>query len=79
ELHPDLVGRAHAAAIDVGRAHAATGWKVNGAGGDGGSLTLVAPDAASAPRLAAALAHVDPSWQVVDLRPAPGLDVVTAR
>ncbi len=74
-LHPALVGPAHAAAIDVARALGATGWKVNGAGGDGGSLTVVAADGAAAPRLAAALAGLDPSWQVVDLAPAPGLQV----
>ncbi|CAN5414922.1 hypothetical protein BH10ACT1_BH10ACT1_37820 [soil metagenome] len=76
-LHVELVGRAHAAAIDVARAHGAAGWKVNGAGGDGGSLTVVAGDGRSAAGLRDALGRVDPSWQVVDLAPAPGLDVVT--
>jgi D-glycero-alpha-D-manno-heptose-7-phosphate kinase len=27
--------------IDVARRHGAIGWKVNGAGGDGGSVTLL--------------------------------------
>ncbi|CAN5271328.1 hypothetical protein BH20ACT3_BH20ACT3_08920 [soil metagenome] len=74
-LHPGLVGEAHAAAIEVARHHGATGWKVNGAGGDGGSLTTVAPDCASAVLLADALAAADPAWQLVGLTPAGGLTV----
>jgi D-glycero-alpha-D-manno-heptose-7-phosphate kinase len=76
ELHPELVGPAHQRAIEVARAHGAVGWKVNGAGGDGGSLTLVAADHDRAGPLADALADVDPVWTVVDLEPAAGLSVV---
>lgn len=66
-LHPKLVGPAHQAAIEVARDHGALGWKVNGAGGDGGSLSvLAAPGTAGALRGALA-----PLGQVVDLRPAP--------
>ena len=36
--------------IDIAQAHGAIGWKVNGAGGDGGSLTLLCDDASSAKR-----------------------------
>ena len=80
-LHPALVGRAHTAAIEVAQHERAIGWKVNGAGGDGGSLTVVAADRDAAVGLAGALSRVDPSWQVVALarvtaseygRPAPG-------
>ncbi|MCU1352433.1 MAG: kinase [Acidimicrobiales bacterium] len=75
-LHPDLVGRGHRRAIDVARAHGAAGWKVNGAGGAGGSLTIVAPDDAAP--LIAALAAV-PGWTVPDLHPARrGLAVAPA-
>lgn len=77
-LHPDLVGPAHRAAIEVARRLGAAGWKVNGAGGAGGSLTVVAgagADAASAVGLAEALAALDPAWRVADLAPAPGLTV----
>lgn len=46
-LHPDLVSPAHQAVIEVARRHGAIGWKVNGAGGDGGSVTLLSgPQAA---------------------------------
>lgn len=74
-LHPSLVGRPHAHAIEVAAAHGATGWKVNGAGGDGGSLTVLAGPG-GAPALSEALAATDASWQLVDLAPAPGLAVV---
>src|SRR5205085_2762253 len=40
-LHPALVSPAHQQIIDVAREHGAVGWKVNGAGGDGGSVTIL--------------------------------------
>jgi D-glycero-alpha-D-manno-heptose-7-phosphate kinase len=40
-LHADLVGPDHRRIIDIARAHGAVGWKVNGAGGDGGSVTIL--------------------------------------
>jgi len=40
-LHPDLVSAEAQRVIDIARAYGAAGWKVNGAGGDGGSLTLL--------------------------------------
>ena len=40
-LHPDLVSADARRAIDIAREHGALGWKVNGAGGEGGSLTLL--------------------------------------
>jgi D-glycero-alpha-D-manno-heptose-7-phosphate kinase len=40
-LHPALVGTEARRVIDVAKAHGALGWKVNGAGGEGGSLTLL--------------------------------------
>ena len=44
-LHPALVGPHHQEIIDVARRHGALGWKVNGAGGAGGSVTLLSgPD-----------------------------------
>jgi D-glycero-alpha-D-manno-heptose-7-phosphate kinase len=41
ELHPALVSPTHQAVIDVARQFDAIGWKVNGAGGDGGSVTIL--------------------------------------
>jgi D-glycero-alpha-D-manno-heptose-7-phosphate kinase len=49
-LHPDLVGVDAQRVMDVARAHGALGWKVNGAGGEGGSLTILAGPAAGARR-----------------------------
>ncbi len=41
QLHPDLVSQDAQRVIEIARAHNALGWKVNGAGGDGGSLTIL--------------------------------------
>ena len=41
-LHPELVSPAAQLVIEIARAHGAAGWKVNGAGGEGGSVTLLA-------------------------------------
>ena len=40
-LHPRLIGRDARRIIDIACAHGATGWKVNGAGGEGGSITIL--------------------------------------
>lgn len=49
-LHPDLVSPEAQRVIDIAREHGALGWKVNGAGGDGGSITLLGGDLSSARR-----------------------------
>jgi D-glycero-alpha-D-manno-heptose-7-phosphate kinase len=40
-LHPALINEDAAQVIKIAKEHGAMGWKVNGAGGDGGSLTLL--------------------------------------
>lgn len=40
-LHPELVQADSWRAIEIADAHGASGWKVNGAGGDGGSITFL--------------------------------------
>jgi D-glycero-alpha-D-manno-heptose-7-phosphate kinase len=40
-LHPDLISEEADSVIEVAGNHGAAGWKVNGAGGKGGSLTLL--------------------------------------
>lgn len=40
-LHPDLVCPDAQRVIEIAQAHGALGWKVNGAGGEGGSLTIL--------------------------------------
>jgi D-glycero-alpha-D-manno-heptose-7-phosphate kinase len=68
-LHPDLVGAAARAVFAVARSHGAWGWKVNGAGGDGGSVTLLAGPAAGARRrLVAALQSATAGWRVIPTR-----------
>jgi D-glycero-alpha-D-manno-heptose-7-phosphate kinase len=53
-LHPGLVGSAHQRIIDIAREYGALGWKVNGAGGDGGSIVLL-----SGPKLEAQTAMLE--------------------
>lgn len=73
-LHPELVGPEARAVIDLGAHHGATGAKVNGAGGAGGSVTVLAPaDEDSAAGLRHAL-DAD-GWTVLPLSPAPGVHV----
>jgi D-glycero-alpha-D-manno-heptose-7-phosphate kinase len=50
QLHPALVSPDADRIIEIARRHAALGWKVNGAGGDGGSLTLLCGPRADAKR-----------------------------
>jgi D-glycero-alpha-D-manno-heptose-7-phosphate kinase len=49
-LHPALISPEAARVIEIARAHGALGWKVNGAGGDGGSLTILSGTNAQAKR-----------------------------
>ncbi len=47
-LHPDLISSDADSVIQVAKKNGAIGWKVNGAGGSGGSLTILSgPDASS--------------------------------
>ncbi len=50
DLHPALVSEDAQRVIDIARAYGAEGWKVNGAGGDGGSLTILSGPSSSAKR-----------------------------
>jgi D-glycero-alpha-D-manno-heptose-7-phosphate kinase len=68
-LHLDLVGDAARAVIALARAHGAWGWKVNGAGGHGGSLTLLAgPSAPERRRLINAIDAAGAGWRVIPTR-----------
>jgi D-glycero-alpha-D-manno-heptose-7-phosphate kinase len=49
-LHPDLISADAARVIEIARQHGALGWKVNGAGGEGGSLTLLCGESSQAKR-----------------------------
>jgi D-glycero-alpha-D-manno-heptose-7-phosphate kinase len=49
-LNPYLISQDAQRIIDIAKSHHAIGWKVNGAGGDGGSLTLLCGENASEKR-----------------------------
>ena len=53
-LHPGLISADADAVVAAARAAGAVGWKVNGAGGDGGSLTVLAGPGPDDPGLVAA-------------------------
>ncbi len=72
-LHPALVGDDARGLGQLALAHGAAGWKVNGAGGAGGSVTLVAPGDAG--RRAALLAALPAGAAVLDLAPSGGLTI----
>ena len=76
-LHPALVSAEAKRLIDLARRHHAAGWKVNGAGGEGGSLTvLCGPGPADRAALESAIASDAQSWQVIPIRiAAEGLRV----
>jgi D-glycero-alpha-D-manno-heptose-7-phosphate kinase len=43
-LHPDLISEAARKVIETAQEYGALGWKMNGAGGDGGSVTVLCGD-----------------------------------
>ena len=67
-LHSALVPADTWRAIKIAEAHGAAGWKVNGAGGDGGSLTLLASDRPGARRaMVRAITHDNPRLQPIPI------------
>jgi len=50
DLNAALIGGHHAKIIEIAKRHGAIGWKVNGAGGDGGSVTILGGPSASGKR-----------------------------
>lgn len=70
-MHAELVGRHHQAAIEGARRLGATGWKVNGAGGQGGSLTVLLPDEHAAAAYHAWARHQ--GWAVPTLQVSGGV------
>ena len=75
-LHPDVVGADARRVIEIAAAHGALGWKVNGAGGDGGSVTLLSATGAAREALEHRIAATDPRHRILPIRVSPtGLDV----
>jgi D-glycero-alpha-D-manno-heptose-7-phosphate kinase len=68
-LHPALVGSEARQVIAIAREHGALGWKVNGAGGEGGSITLLADAPAAGKRaLLRAIGSASSSFRHVPTR-----------
>jgi D-glycero-alpha-D-manno-heptose-7-phosphate kinase len=71
-LHPDLVGERAQQVIALARAHGISGYKVNGAGGAGGSVTLLLePGAHEKHALIAAIEAANPDFRNLPIRLAP--------
>ena len=72
DLHPKLIGPGHQRVIDLARRHGAWGWKVNGAGGAGGSVTLlVGSDQADKRVMIQHLLAADRSFQHIPVHLCP--------
>jgi D-glycero-alpha-D-manno-heptose-7-phosphate kinase len=67
-LHPQLVGVDARRVIEIAAAHRAVGWKVNGAGGDGGSVTILNADGRARDALEHRVAHLDARYRVLPIR-----------
>jgi len=71
-LHPGLVSSQARAAISIAADYGALGWKVNGAGGEGGSLSILCgPDMSAKRRLLRGLREVDPLFQIIPTSLSP--------
>jgi D-glycero-alpha-D-manno-heptose-7-phosphate kinase len=75
-LHPALVGADARRVIELASAQGAAGWKVNGAGGDGGSLTLLSASPGAKAALEQEVRAQDARFRIVPVRVSPaGLEV----
>lgn len=75
-LHPDLVGADARRVIEFARLRGALGWKVNGAGGDGGSVTILNATREAKDALERRIALLDPRYRVLPIQISPvGLQV----
>ncbi|HVM08237.1 MAG TPA: hypothetical protein VM345_07245 [Acidimicrobiales bacterium] len=76
-LAPGIVGAEASALIDLAAGLGAMGWKVNGAGGAGGSVTvLVPPDDASVRAAVVEALAAHPRWEIIPTRiAATGVEV----
>jgi D-glycero-alpha-D-manno-heptose-7-phosphate kinase len=67
-LNAALVSPDAAQVIDIAKSHGAVGWKVNGAGGDGGSLTLLTSGPSRQKRaLIRAIEQTNPLFQSIPI------------
>jgi len=75
-LHPDLIGADASRVMECAAAHGAIGWKVNGAGGDGGSVTILSATGETKLEFEQAVTGLDATYRVLPIRLSPvGLQV----
>lgn len=68
QLHPALIGTDATRVIDLARRSGALGWKVNGAGGEGGTIVLLAASRDQRQALAAEVAAMAGGLRVIPIR-----------
>jgi D-glycero-alpha-D-manno-heptose-7-phosphate kinase len=67
-LHPALVSKDADQIIEIAREHGALGWKVNGAGGEGGSLTILSgPEMSRKRAMLQAIEQTNPLFQNIPI------------
>lgn len=67
-LHPALVSPEAEAVFALAREHGAIGWKVNGAGGEGGSVTILCgPESEQKRAFIQAVPSLNPAFQVLPI------------
>lgn len=72
QLNPQLISPEAQQIMDIAQAHGALGWKVNGAGGNGGSITLLgSTDTHVNQRLLAAITQANPQLQPIPIQITP--------
>jgi D-glycero-alpha-D-manno-heptose-7-phosphate kinase len=71
-LHPDLVGQDAAVVIEFAGTQGAIGWKVNGAGGDGGSVTILSANREAKEELEKRVVVLDASYKVLPMQVSTG-------
>ena len=75
-LHPGLVGVDARRVIDYAAAQGAIGWKVNGAGGDGGSVTILSATRKTKEAFEDRVSVLDRRYRVLPIQISPvGLEV----
>ena len=74
-MHPALVGRDASELVDLAVQFGVRGWKVNGAGGEGGSMVVLGPSNADDDAALCAAIAIRNGWRIIDA--ALGADGVT--
>jgi D-glycero-alpha-D-manno-heptose-7-phosphate kinase len=75
-LHPSLIGADAQRVIDLAAARRALGWKVNGAGGDGGSVTILHGSERLQREFERDIRRLDPRYRALPIAISPtGLEI----